>query len=536
MKLLLLKVLLQRRARDEGFTLPMVIALGLVMLLLGTTNIVKSNEENLNAITQNSTSDALAVAEVGVTKYRELLNQNRILTVHNHNKWTSNNVTVGANTVDVVGQTCTDMTTTPTGWEDNGTTAAPNDTTKWWEIRENIDGTAGDELVGSYRLVSYEYDIDGDSLSEDKDNDGNLDDTTPDDENGNFNVLADVNSNYPTDTSNDNDTDDDGESDALGILTVQGRSTDGSEAQIRVEIPLRINQEDMASLAPALWIGSSDTSYTSNLASNIGGDATASSLTIPNTSNIVLSDGASSGSSGCTASTTIGTKSVVSDARQIPSIADLTNIVTNSTYSAHINNALPPSTDRLGNTGDEPFVVPTDGSTFDKTIHCKNISNCRYYYSLSTTTDINTVMETDGIAKVTLYVDGNLNINQDIGSNVSSSYLEIYVTSAGKITIDSDSVNTIKAFIHAPGSELEVTGSGTVNIQGSVWVDKFINGAQVNFGIPKVISGTTVYEAETTRVSSKASVPSYEVYSTISNREPRPLTNAPTNWIKEEVK
>ena len=71
MKLLLLRVLLQRRAQDEGFTLPMVIALGLVMLLLGAVNITSANEENLNAIIKNSRSDALAIAEVGVARYRE---------------------------------------------------------------------------------------------------------------------------------------------------------------------------------------------------------------------------------------------------------------------------------------------------------------------------------------------------------------------------------------------------------------------------------------------------------------------------------
>jgi hypothetical protein len=73
MKLLLLKSLLQRRARDEGFTLPMVIALGLVMLLLGAISITTANEENITAITQNSKSDALAIAEIGVARYRETL-------------------------------------------------------------------------------------------------------------------------------------------------------------------------------------------------------------------------------------------------------------------------------------------------------------------------------------------------------------------------------------------------------------------------------------------------------------------------------
>ena len=166
MKLLLLKTLLQRRARDEGFTLPMVIAIGLVMLLLGTINIVKSSEENISAISQNSSSDALAIAEVGVTKYRELLNQNRILTVYNQDQWTNNAASVnylGDGTlvnINVPGQTCNNITTTPTGWNAGASPAAPSNINKWWRLEENIDGVAGNEFIGEYRLVSYIYDID----------------------------------------------------------------------------------------------------------------------------------------------------------------------------------------------------------------------------------------------------------------------------------------------------------------------------------------------------------------------------------------
>ena len=62
MKFLLLKILLQRRATNEGFVIPVVIAFGLIMALLGTFSIVQSSEENLNAITDNSNAKALAAA------------------------------------------------------------------------------------------------------------------------------------------------------------------------------------------------------------------------------------------------------------------------------------------------------------------------------------------------------------------------------------------------------------------------------------------------------------------------------------------
>ncbi|MBE9048317.1 hypothetical protein IQ255_28685 [Pleurocapsales cyanobacterium LEGE 10410] len=507
MKLLLLKTLLQRRARDEGFTLPMVIALGFVMILLGMTNIVKSSEENLNAITQNSSSDALAVAEVGITKYRELLNQNRILTIYNDDQWNTN--------ANVTGQACNDLTTTPTGWEDGGTATAPNDTTKWWELREDTDGDGTDELIGEYRLVSYQYDIDDDDFDSS---------TPPTNNNGQFSP-SDDNANTTDDFTFNDVTYDPlgviGTSNSpegynpTGILTVQGRSTDGSEAQIKVEIPLRINQNDLENLDPALWIGSTDTTYLANLNGNLG------SLTVTD-GNVVIIDAASAGSSGCSDPADGASYTVISDAREVPSISSIASKRTEA-VNAGINNSIPVTSPAvLGKTDDDPYVTPPSGATFDEDIHCANISDCRYYYDLSAT-DITAVTETDGIAKVTLYVDGNLNINQDLGSNVSSSYLEIYVTNSGSITIDSDSTNTINALIHAPESQLTVNGTGTVKINGSVWVDKFVNNATVEI------------EPDTTRISSLNTAPSYKLYSTATARTPRPLTGSPTNWVREEV-
>ncbi len=198
MKLLLLKTLLQRRARDEGFTLPMVIALGLVMLLLGAVSITIANEENITAISQNSRSDALAIAEVGVARYRELLDRNRVLAVNDSSVW-------GTKT-----QICDNLTNFLPGVSRNISLLEDGQVL-------NNDGDSTDSFnIGSYSLVSYDY--------------SNTDDV--------FNL-----------------TDDTANSNAIGTLTVKGTAPDGSEAQIQVEIPIRINLDDITNLAPALWIG-----------------------------------------------------------------------------------------------------------------------------------------------------------------------------------------------------------------------------------------------------------------------------------------
>ncbi|MEL6788751.1 MAG: hypothetical protein AAFO76_15425, partial [Cyanobacteria bacterium J06607_15] len=122
------------------------------------------------------------------------------------------------------------------------------------------------------------------------------------------------------------------------------------------------------------------------------------------------------------------------------------------------------------------------------------------------------------------------NICVDIRSKISSTYLEIYVNPdrvLNDITISSVAGDTltIDALIHAPGSTLTITGSGNVVINGSVWVDDFIN-----------TNGATVtINPDMTSTSSVAADRSYEFYATTSTRIPRPLTSSPTDWKTQEA-
>lgn len=508
MKLLLLKILLQRRARDEGFTLPMVIAIGLVMILLGTINIVKSSEENITAISQNSSSDALAVAEVGITKYRELLNQNRILTVYNHDQWNDADADTNDN---VSAQACNNMTTTPTGWKDGGTASAPNDTTKWWKLEENIDTVAGDEPIGEYRLVSYIYDIDN---------------STATNNNGQFVPNDDIANTTDSFTFNDtpyNPTTGNGYK-TRGILTVQGRSPDGSSvAQIKAEIPLRIN--DLENFAPVLWVGS-------------GAITNTGTLNIPNADdNVILK---SSGSGCATPSAIPGTSNVtnnlISDPRSLPAV-DTAPVDASKKNSISIN------------TTGSKLLLPQSNATSDN-----KDDKGTFPYEVTTITVNNNDLITDGIAKVALYATDNINITGTSGATrtignsnaakentpgsfanfnngsttntaVSSTNLQIYLAGTKTININPNggTVN-IEAFIHARDSTLNITGSGTVNINGAVWVNSFNNSgtATVNIKSDKTDTATTA-EA------------SYKFYTTSVTMTPRPLTSNPTNWVREEV-
>ena len=280
MKLLLLKILLQRRSKDEGFTLPMVIALGLVMILLGAVNITSANEENLNAITKNSGSDALAIAEIGVTRYRELLDKNRVLALYDERPPTTTETTDGI------------------------------DTQQWGDRADICDSNIASFLPGVANTISISED------GADLNNNGETDDTFT---RGSYQLVSYdyTNANGAFELTNDA-----ANGDATGRLTVKGSTPDGNEAQIQVDIPIRINTKDMENLAPALWIGN-DTVTDDDLGT----------LTVSN-GNIVLQDRAvtteESTADGCGDFATLRDDTglpIISDPRDIPSIQPIVTTI-----------------------------------------------------------------------------------------------------------------------------------------------------------------------------------------------------------------
>ena len=495
MKLLLLKILLQRRARDEGFTLPMVIALGLVMLLLGVVSITTANEENLTAITQNSRSDALAVAEVGVARYRELLDRNRVLTLYDSSAWGTQTQVCNYN----ISSLLTAQNLVDTQDLDN-------------------DGDTND-IIGNYSLVSYVY----------------------------------------SGASNFNQTDDTANSDAKGILKVKGTTPDGGVAQIETEIPIRINLADMTNLAPALWIGSN----TPNLGNLTIGNGNVVIQDLPVTTGANKRNGCRDFSdddiSDGSQKLATANRPVISDSRSIPSIQKIIDNVASARTA--LTKPLPSTINTpIASTGQLLF-----GATFHdpynpdaNNTNCSNIKLCRYYYEFgSTTLDltslpvptstlVDTDLLTDGIARTTLLLKQPLTIkatntaitgkNVKIGSTSpaanDSNTFEIYVNGNNNITIDAASGRTvtINGFIHAPRSTLTITGSGTVNINGSVWVNDFVN---TNTGTVNISPDTI--SREPTLDNPATSGKGYEFYSTTARRTARPITGSPTNWKTEKV-
>ncbi len=498
MKFLLFRILLLYRTRDRGFTLPMVIGIGLIMVLLSSVALVQSSEENLIAISKDQSSTSLAMAELGIARYRELLNNNRVLAVYSLNHpdwgWTTNNIS---------NQTCDVISNAAGGWADTNPTTGWRDITlneNDFGVDFNDDGDQTDPAVeiGSYKLVNYIYDNDDDSNTA-------VDDIDTD-EDGIFDQTDDA-------ANPDN---------PKGILTVQGRdSDDGSIAQIQVNIPIGVNIEDLNSLDPGIWI------HQENLTSP---------GTIPAPSGNIVLYKQSTGSNRCADTTLAGGIPAIRDPRDLPPLVTLPDPTPFSPLVAadKINTLESDGGASSDDISGDPRYDAVENEIILGTLAVGEVQNSddtaagytgddRYYYyvgtALGTPTDL-TINDgqsliTDGTAKVIIYVDGNLNINGNVNitnssDDATSKFLEIHVT--GNVTIDGPGTVDIKGLIHAPQGTVTLSNAPIVNLTGSIWANNWTSNGTVNL-----------------------TTSDYEFYSITPERTPNPLTYAPTGWEQQEV-
>lgn len=555
MNLLLIKTLLIKKGRDEGFTLPIVIAIGLVMVLLSTVSIMQAGEENLNAISQSQSSDALAAAEIGVARYRDLLLNNRVLAVNNLARWTNNTAgqpILNNETCEFISTT-TDTTSNNMGWADT----TGSDAWKNIEISENdvgrdlnADGDTSDTIVsGSYRLVSYDYNRGGATP--------NGFSQVADDGDENNNSVYDAGENvFDSVLNNHNDTNNDGRSDARGILVVQGRDNSGSMAQLQVTMPIGINTEEMSNLNPALWIATANPPNTPNNVNVNGG-------------NIAIKRAGISGNiSGC--NTTLPTitftdpitsvttnQNVVGDARNLPRIFDVSTVasIRDLDGGTITGNTLPtpnpnPSGFNLNfyNATDRKIILgtPLDSvdANFDGSIdptptstlaqNAGNDGNLNteddlyvYRFDEDVTLSAGQRIEGDGNRRVILYIDGNLTITTDAaqdetqlvnsqhdstGINEIAKFFEIHVT--GNVNITGDGDVKIAGLLRTNGTVTIASNVRNVTVLGAIWANDFDDQGAASIDITP---------------------DDVEFFTIVPNRTAAPITFRPSDWETQEV-
>ncbi len=123
---------------EQGFAMPIVMGIGLIMLLISATMIVRSQGDQVTASAQKSTTQALSAAETGITRYQSLINNNRLIAMYSRTGtpgWTTAssipkiNTCTGGSAAKVIAAAIPD-------WQD-------------------VDST--NPSKGQYRLIDYTY-------------------------------------------------------------------------------------------------------------------------------------------------------------------------------------------------------------------------------------------------------------------------------------------------------------------------------------------------------------------------------------------
>ena len=169
-----LKLTLKNRSSEQGFAIPIAVGMGLIMILVGTTMIVRSQGDEVTALTQKATNRGLSAAETGISRYQSLIYKNRVIATYKDCDGARNSSGV-----------CPDTGTTKS-WANaaqlagiascgggGATVVTANSTTAWRDVStEDLNGNgtldAGEDLngngtidrdpsLGQYRLVSYVY-------------------------------------------------------------------------------------------------------------------------------------------------------------------------------------------------------------------------------------------------------------------------------------------------------------------------------------------------------------------------------------------
>jgi hypothetical protein len=142
-------------SNEEGFAIPIAIGMGLIMILLATTAVVRSQNDRVSSINKRFTAQSLVAAETGVARVQDFLNRNRAAASVKACVDTASTLTSYGNCAD----TATTLGTSNKSWKVPST--IPNlcsfstaDTTfsagNNWQ-----NAVAGDDSKGKFRIVSY---------------------------------------------------------------------------------------------------------------------------------------------------------------------------------------------------------------------------------------------------------------------------------------------------------------------------------------------------------------------------------------------
>jgi hypothetical protein len=82
-----IKTLLLSRSPERGAVLPVLLGLGLIMTVAGLTTVISSQNDEVTATAQQSSAKSLSIAEAGVARVQDLINNLRVLSTEDLGSW-----------------------------------------------------------------------------------------------------------------------------------------------------------------------------------------------------------------------------------------------------------------------------------------------------------------------------------------------------------------------------------------------------------------------------------------------------------------
>jgi hypothetical protein len=483
---LIFKILLKFRSNDEGFAIPIVMALGLLMIFIGILGMFKSNEEEIAAISQRNRAKALAAAEKGINDYRLLLDRNKRLALYDQ----------------------TNHTSTTTGWRTSGIPLCENKNNITSAINNGSFITInGNDRFGQYRLIEYTYNQ-TDGTEPTASSEGQL---TIEGKSGTATARLQVDIPIQPTTAQRN---------IIPALWLNDTTTTDltgvtlGDSSYKGDILISVANQN-TSTGTSACDSASPTGF--NRSSTFFYQSDNQSLII---------EPIAIGSIDSNITTTVNSKTmtVVSD--------DLNNKLP-VYYSTPLNATLPASfpSNASANAASKT-ISDAKGSGSDNIYYYKTPANT----NLSITGNLNIQNNT----KVVLYVDGNLTFDSssnDIGlaqkaelgatNTNTSAYLEIYVIGNRTIKFKGNNKIDIKGFIHAPTSSVQIEDNPTIKIVGALWAKNL----KRNSGA----TGTMNILADTYNSSTTSNIPAFVNYSSAKNVL-IPTISPPDQWRTQEVR
>lgn len=432
-----LKIAFKKSSNEQGFAIPIAVGMGLIMLLVGTTMIVRSQGDQTTASAQKATSRGLSAAETGITQYQSLINNNRAIATYKDCEGTRDSSGVCLD-VDPTTSWANAATTTIPGLSScggsSGATVANASTIAWRDVDPPVTGYAGDPSKGQYRLFSYIYPAPGTT---------GIKGTAP----GTGQLIVEGRVNQ-ADGNNDGD-DDDNDDISVGTAT----------SRLVVNIPVMAGEIKNFPV-PGAWFeeGGMEDAQTGKAEKTVKG-------------NVLLND--------CSVNPAPDTYQATTGTPPVP----YTDPATGKPYKTTRTNLnfpdIPtkptiPASNQLGTINSNSNIILPDLTTSPQDIQTTVDGITAYRYSI-TAINKGDIVITPG-EKVIFYLDGNIDKGVDIKHDCSGvsgckpTDFQVYGYAAnGQMCLNGN--NVFQGFIFAPTYSVGVTGNG--NMEGSVWAKDF---------------------------------------------------------------